>query len=590
MSEHKTLCMGCMEPLDAAGVCPYCGYDDDAPSQPSYLPPKTVLDGRYIVGKLLHANGESALYIGYDKTTEEKVFVREYMPDALCSRTRETPDIKVNANAVVQYKNYMSEFIELNKELTRLRTMSHIVAPVDMFSQNNTAYVIMQYSDAQTLTQYLADNAGELTWDQVKKLFPPLLTTLSCIHNAGILHQGISLDNILVTDRGELLLTGFSIAAVRTVNTDLAPELYTGYSAPEQYASNEWIGTWTDVYAVAAVMYRLLTGCRPTEPMARVGNDDLLEPAKINYNVPANVSKVIMQAMRLNCDQRIRTVTDFVTKLFEQPSYMQKMPNGSTQTIPIQVPKQQSKKQKKKKNRKRAAAIANAFMILGALVLVGIVVAAFVMLAQMFLPETDIQVPIPGQTTQTSPPVVNTVPTTSSEVTTAPPVETEPTETTPTTTRSGVIFAMPQLVGRRYDSVVGNSVWEGKLELEATYDYTEDYDNGMIYEQDIEQGTELTGLTKVKVKVSKGRAVVEIPDFLKEDGTKMTRDEYAALLDALNIKYEYSTQDSFEVTGLVLGVYCSETGGEVGGNINVADGNTLIVYVSNFNPDMGAAG
>ena len=590
MSEHKTLCMGCMEPLDAAGICPYCGYDDDAPSQPSYLPPKTVLDGRYIVGKLLHANGESALYIGYDKTNEEKVYVREYMPDALCSRTREAPDLKINPNSVVQYKNYMSEFIELNKELTRLRTMSHIVAPVDMFSQNNTAYVIMQYVEAQTLAQYLADNAGELTWDQVKKLFPPLLTTLSCIHNAGILHQGISLDNILVTDRGELMLSGFSIAAVRTVNTDLAPELYTGYSAPEQYASTEWIGTWTDVYAVAAVMYRLLTGCRPTEPMARVGNDDLLEPAKINYNVPANVSKVIMQAMRLNCDQRIRTVTDFVTKLFEQPSYMQKMPNGSTQTIPIQVPKQQTRNQKKKKNRKRAAAIANAFMILGAIVLIGIVVAAFVMLAQMFLPETDVQMTLPGATTSSTPPVVSTVPTTSSEVTTTPPAVTDPTETTPTTTRSGVIFAMPDLFGRRYDSVVGNSVWEGKLDLEATYDYTDDYDNGIIYEQDIEQGTELTGLTKVKVKVSKGRAVVQIPDFLKNDGSYMTKDEYAVLLDELNIKYEYSTQDSFEESGLVLGVYCSETGGEFGGNINVANGNTLIVYISNFNPDMGLAG
>ena len=218
--------MGCMEPLEEAGICPYCGYDDNSPSQPSYLMPKTVLDGRYIVGRLLSANGESALYIGYDKTTDQKVTVREYMPDALCTRSREAPDIKVNQGAVVQYKNYMSEFVELNRNLMRLRSAtSHILAPLDMFSQNNTAYVIMQYTEAITLRQYLADNAGELTWDQVRKLFPPLLTTLSCIHNAGILHRGISLDNILVTERGELLLTGFSIPEIRTVNTDLAPEL-----------------------------------------------------------------------------------------------------------------------------------------------------------------------------------------------------------------------------------------------------------------------------------------------------------------------------------------------------------------------------
>ncbi len=597
MSEHKTLCMGCMEPLDQAGVCPYCGYDDQTPAPSGYLQPKTVLDNRYIVGRLIHKNGESAEYMGYDRQSGEKVLVREYMPDALCTRTRETQEIKVSQSALVQYKNYMSEFIELNKELQRLRTMSHISAPTDMFSQNNTAYVIEKYIDAITLKQYLADNAGELTWEQVKKLFPPLLTTLGCIHNAGLLHRGISLENILVTERGELLLTGFSIPAVRTVNTDLAPELYTGYSAPEQYSSSEWIGTWTDVYAVAAVMYRLLTGCMPTEPMARVGNDDLLEPAKINPNVPANVSKVIMQAMRLNCDQRVRTVTDFVTKLFEQPSYMQKLPNGATQTIPISVPKQQPvRKKSRSARRKRAQTVANVFMILGAIILVAIVVGAFMILARIFLPDSTPDIPIPGITTQTTTPaVVNTAPTTQSTeptATTAPDTEpsVQPDVTTLAPAPSGPIFAMPNLLGKRYDSVIGNSVWQGKLELEPTYDYTEEYENGVIYEQDIESGTELTGLTKVKVKVSKGLAVVQIPDFMREDGTRMTKEEYAAELDKLNIKYEYRTEQSLELSDLVLGVYCSETGGEVGGDINVADGNTLIVTVSEFTPDLGFMG
>ena len=589
MSEHKTLCMGCMEPLDSAGVCPYCGYDDSSPSQPSYLPPKTVLDGRYIVGKLLSANGESALYIGYDRTAEEKVFIREYMPDALCSRNRESPDIKVGAGAVVQYKNYMSEFIELNKNLSRLRSAtSHIVAPIDMFSQNNTAYVILQYAEAITLKQYLADNAGELTWDQVKKLFPPLLTTLACIHNAGILHRGISLENILVTDRGELLLSGFSISAVRTVNTDLAPELYTGCSAPEQYSSNEWIGTWTDVYGVAAVMYRLLTGCMPTEPMARVGNDDLLEPAKINPNVPANVSKVIMQAMRLNCNQRIQTVTDFVTKLFEQPSYMQKMPNGATQTIPINVPPRRRTSQQKRRKKSSGSTVANIFMIIGAAILIGIVIAAFALLARMLLPETQ-ERPIqsgtqsgyvfPGETSPTFP---STEPTE-----TEPPVsETQPESSKP----QGSMFVMPNLIGQRYDSVSSSPTWKERLEFEVTYDYSDEYENGLIYEQDIEEGTTLYPVQKVKISVSKGLAVVEIPDFMNELGFRMTKEEYTAVLDSLNIKYEYRTVESFEMSGYVLGVYCPETGGEVGGEINVAEGNTLYVDISEFTPDMGLAG
>ncbi len=574
MSERKMLCMGCMEPLEAEGACPHCGYTDSTSYHPSYLAPKTVLDDRYIVGKLLSFNGESATYIGYDNVNNEKVFIKEYMPDALCRRTKPSADIIVDQGDVVQYKNYMSEFVELNKSLSRLRTMSHIVAPLDMFSQNNTAYVVLQYTEAITLKQYLAENAGELTWDQVKKLFPPLLTTLSCIHNAGILHRGISLENILVTDKGELKLTGFAIAGIRTVNTDLAPELYTGYSAPEQYSGNQWEGTWTDVYAVAAVMYRLLSGCMPTEPMARIGKDSLMEPNKINPHVPVNVSKVIVQAMRLNQNQRISTVTDFVTKLFEQPEYITK--HTPTQTIPIQVPGRAS--QKKKKSRKKGSSVG---VIIGAVLLIAVVAAALMMLVSMLLPDNepdnpDVNNPVnPDGFVSDVPAVTDPPESTSDPITSVTPQSTEP------TSQTGNIFVMPSLVGKKLDSVINNDTWKERLEFEIIYDFSEDYDAGIIFEQDIEEGTNLYPIQKVKISVSKGFAIVSIPDFINELSINMTKDEYIAILDTLNIKYEIRyTETPFMPSGYVLGVFCPETSSEVGGPINVAEGNTLFVDVS----------
>ena len=92
------------------------------------------------------------------------------------------------------------------------------------------------------------------------KLFPPIFTTLSLIHNAGIIHRGICPENILITVKGEIKLIGFCISSMRTQNTELNAELYSGYAAPEQYNSLEWQGTWTDVYAISAVLYRMLTG------------------------------------------------------------------------------------------------------------------------------------------------------------------------------------------------------------------------------------------------------------------------------------------------------------------------------------------
>lgn len=589
MSEYKMLCMGCMEPLsEGQDVCPNCGLSVNAGNLPSYLQPKTVLDSRYIVGKLIKSNGESATYIGYDNTESRKVTIKEYMPDVLCQRAKDGSELIVDQNYVVQYKNYMSEFAELNKSLARLRTMSHIVAPTDMFTANNTVYAVFPEVEGITLRQYLQDNAGELSWDQVKKLFPPLLTTLACIHNAGILHRGICLDNIIVTDKSELMLTGFAIPEIRTANTDLAPELYDGFSAPEQYSASEWEGTWTDVYAVAAVMYRLLTGCMPPEPMSRIGNDSLMEPNKINPHVPANVSKVITQAMRLSCEQRIQTITDFVTKLFDQPSYMTQLPRGATQTIPIQDPKEKRQDTKKKKKKKSNAG--NIAMIIGAVLLVVIVVAAFLALISMLLPDTS------GDTETTT---ASTSATTAAPVTTAATTETEAAESTTvssdetetTTATSGTLFVMPNLIGKKYTSVVDSDTWKGRLEFEAIYDYSDEYEREYIYDQDIPEGTDLYPVTKVKLYVSQGLAVVEIPDYMNEDGTRMTKEEYVALLDDLNIKYEcrdVETPDT--LSGYVMDVYCAQTDEGVGGEINVKNGNTLYVDISVFSPTVDVVG
>lgn len=114
MDTSVNLCMGCMNELDANGVCHYCSYTDDMPHLQSYLAPRTVLDNRYIVGKMLTYNGEGASYICYDTIRKTKAVVREYMPDTLCERERGTQRIIVNSDCLAKYKTYMSEFADMN--------------------------------------------------------------------------------------------------------------------------------------------------------------------------------------------------------------------------------------------------------------------------------------------------------------------------------------------------------------------------------------------------------------------------------------------------------------------------------------------
>ena len=312
------LCYGCMEPLGSDSVCAHCGYDQNTTSLANYLKPGTVLHERFLVGRVLSANGEGVTYIGFDTSVECKVLIREYFPERLCSRVPNSAAVNVKYDRLAQYKALMAEYTELNKALARLRNLSHLNPALDMFAENNTTYAIYEYLEGGTLLDYLKENAGELSWNTVRRIFPPLFTTLSLLHNAGVLHRGLSPETIFVTDKGELKLRGFSISAVRTNDTELDAELFDGYAAPEQYFADRQQGTWTDVYGICAVLYRILTGCRATDAISRQDYDILVPPAELNPQVPENVSDGIMQGLKLDSNARISTVTELVSLLFEE--------------------------------------------------------------------------------------------------------------------------------------------------------------------------------------------------------------------------------------------------------------------------------
>ena len=223
----------------------------------------------------------------------------------------------------------MAEYTELNKSLAKMRSLSsHLSPTLDLFAENNSTYAVYEYIDGVRLVDYLKENAGELSWSEVSAMFPPLFTTLSLVHNAGVLHRGISPDTIYVTDKGELKLTDFCISAVRTANTELKNEIFSGYAAPEQYSAASRQGTWTDVYGICAVLYRILTGSKPDSANVRLEKDNLYTPQELNSNIPKHVSDVIMKGMSLSGDDRIQTITELVTALFDQPA----IGIGQTQT------------------------------------------------------------------------------------------------------------------------------------------------------------------------------------------------------------------------------------------------------------------
>lgn len=557
MLKDTNLCMGCMTVKDYDGPCKMCGCSEDDPCIPTYLEPKTFLNERYIVGRMLSYNGEGAIYIGYDTVTSTKITIKEFMPDTLCTRRRGETDISVNANNSPLYKTYLSEFADLNRTLMKLRGMAHVQAVLDVFYENNTCYAVFEFISGISLKTYLANSNGGLMWEQVKELFPPILTTLSLVHAAGIIHRGISPSTIFVTDKMELKLAGFAITAARTTNTEIACEIFSGYAAPEQY-SNEPNGTWTDVYGISAVLYKVLTGANPTEAIARTGNS-MPEPALVNRNVPASVSKAIMNGMRLSNDTRTRTITEFVDKLFAPPGYST---SGARDENGRPISRKEEKRiQKQKKEQLK---------FLMALIVVGIVLVLFVVAFALTLSGTCVPNISGNDSNSDSTSSVYSAPQSSR---TASLNTSSGGEASDTQSMVDTVFVPDFTNNFRYENAAAMA--ENTFKLVPTYDYNDEVAAGYIFEQSVEANTEVPKGTEIKVKVSKGKSIVPLPPYLMQDAS-----DYVNELDKLNIKYEIKDElNNDNMEGLVLRCCKGDVEINIGDPVDVANGETITVYV-----------
>lgn len=554
MLKDTTLCMGCMNDKTYDGPCKLCGYSDLDPCIPTYLAPKTYLNDRYIVGRLISYNGEGAVYIGYDTAAGVKVNIKEFMPDTLCTRKKGETQIVVNPDNSALYKTYLSEFEDLNRSLMKLRGMAHIQAVLDVFSENGTSYAVLEYISGISLKTYLSNSSGGLAWEQVKELFPPILTTLSLVHSAGLIHRGIAPQTIYVTDKMELKLAGFSISAARTTNTEIACEIFSGYAAPEQY-SNEINGTWTDVYGISAVLYKVLTGTAPTEAIARTGN--MPEPVILNRNVPPNVSKVIMSGMKLSTETRIRSITEFVDKLFAPPRYIQSG-NGRRENERPLTKSEQKRLKKQKKERAK---------FLAALIFVGLVLIAFAAAFALTLSgtctfNTD-------SISDSSEEISSTIGSSSSSTTSSSSSRSSTSSETSSSSINEANIALPDFTNRRYEETAAR--YESMFTFVPTYVYSDEYPSGFMFDQSIPEGTMVVQGTQIEIKVSKGRSVVPLPDY-----SGKSQDDYIAVLTGLNVKYDIKTEKTNSVPAGYV-VRCSK---EINDLVRVSEGEVVTVIIA----------
>ncbi|MBV9301590.1 MAG: protein kinase [Acidobacteriaceae bacterium] len=307
-----------MEPSEGP-VCSVCGWAEDRPTEsPLFLPPGTRLHGEYVLGRVLGSGGFGITYLAWDGNLKCKRAIKEYFPRAFSVRGHNGQTVVVTDTQSKQsFEHGRAKFLAEGQALAKFRHPG-VVSVIRFFEQNGTSYLVMDYEQGITLHDYVAQqpNSRVPYYDAIE-LIMPIMDALREVHGAGMLHRDISPDNILINTSGQIKLLDFGSAkhqiAAQAHSEFLA--LKRGYSPEEQYRTNGTQGYWTDVYALGATLYFVITGAIPPDSLDRLSNDSLLPPSKLGIEVPKNLETQLLKALQIRSRDRFQTVADFQTAI-----------------------------------------------------------------------------------------------------------------------------------------------------------------------------------------------------------------------------------------------------------------------------------
>ena len=312
-------CLNCMEIFEAPEeninyICPYCGFIENTPPGEIYhLYPGIILQDRYTIGTVLGFGGFGITYKAWDNVLNSVVAIKEYYPSGSVQRVPGTKTVIVYQGSKRQeYFSGLSRFLDEARNMAKFHTNPHIVQVDNFFEENNTAYIVMEYLDGISLKGYLKQEFGKIDCNTAVEIILSIIDALKDIHKEGIIHRDISPDNIFLCQGNKIKLIDFGAARFSDEEKEITRSiiLKPGFAPTEQYQSKSKQGPWTDIYALSATLYNMVTGVVPDESVNRVIEDTVKSPRELDENIPDNLSKTIMRGMALNHELRFQNVEE----------------------------------------------------------------------------------------------------------------------------------------------------------------------------------------------------------------------------------------------------------------------------------------
>lgn len=310
-------CYSCFSSFsDEFTVCPYCGaVASSHPKEPIYLYPGSVLADRYMIGEAIGQGGFGIIYRAWDLKLETIVAIKEFYVSKLVTRAEGIPDLIVSRKAQEEFVYRKKRFLAEARTMAKFGKHKNIPNVFEFFEANNTAYIVMELLEGVALNDYLAQVGGKLDTDFAIMIAEEVGKALISMHQERIIHRDVAPDNIFICGGKDIKIKLLDLGAAKLSDeTDEYIDiiLKPGYSPVEQYDNTKNIGPWSDIYALGATLYSMVTGVKPDESTNRKQEDSVIPPYELNPNVSQELSNAIMRAMALERHLRFKNVEEFI--------------------------------------------------------------------------------------------------------------------------------------------------------------------------------------------------------------------------------------------------------------------------------------
>lgn len=349
----NSLCPGCMREIsNPDSPCPYCGFsakEYERNRNSRVLPVYSILSGRYLLGRTLGEGGFGITYIAMDLVEETTVAIKEYFPVGLA--VRDASNGSMNLSCITGndkrrfYQHGLKSFAEEAENMKKFRSLTGVVTVLDFFYENQTAYLVMEYINGMSLKQYLVKKKRPIPEEGMLSIMRPILYALSNIHKTGMIHRDVSPENIMLAKDGRVILIDFGAARTLTgaETRSLTIILKQGYAPVEQYQTKGKQGPWTDVYALCATMYRMLSGVVPTEAVERMSLDSVVPLWRAEWNdmplrISVRISNIIQKGLAVYPQNRYQNAQALMEALYPEQKEKTVPPQSDERAEELEIP------------------------------------------------------------------------------------------------------------------------------------------------------------------------------------------------------------------------------------------------------------